>query len=61
MVDTPSPHLALVHIARLLDSLGRDYALVGGLAVSIRAEVRFTRDVDVAVAVDSDAEAESLP
>ncbi len=60
MADTPSPQLALVHIAGLLTSLGRDYALVGGLAISIRAEVRFTRDVDVAVAVDTDADAESL-
>jgi hypothetical protein len=34
--------------------------LVGGLAVSVRAEVRFTRDVDIAVAVADDAEAESL-
>ena len=59
MADTPSPHLALVHIAGLLNSLKRDYALVEGLAVSIRAEVRFTRDVDVAVAVDTDADAES--
>ena len=29
-------------------------------AVSVRAEVRFTRDVDIAVAVADDAEAESL-
>jgi hypothetical protein len=34
--------------------------LVGGLAISVRAEVRFTLDVDLAVAVDDDAEAESL-
>jgi hypothetical protein len=39
---------------------GKRFALVGGLAVSVRAEVRFTRDVDLAVAVSSDAEAESL-
>jgi hypothetical protein len=60
MAELPSPQRALLHIARLLHSLGRDYALVGGLAVSIRAEVRFTRDVDVAVAVETDADAESL-
>jgi hypothetical protein len=35
-------------------------ALVGGLAVSARTEPRFTRDADLAVAVASDAEAESL-
>jgi len=35
-------------------------ALVGGLAVSARAEPRLTRDVEVAVAVAGDAEAEPL-
>jgi hypothetical protein len=33
---------------------------VGGLAVSVRAEPRFTRDLDLAVAVASDLEAEEL-
>jgi predicted nucleotidyltransferase len=33
---------------------------VGGLAVSARTEPRFTRDLDVAVAVADDAEAEAL-
>lgn len=37
-----------------------DVALVGGLAVSARTEPRFTRDVDLCVAVDDDAAAESL-
>ncbi|HXU45802.1 MAG TPA: nucleotidyl transferase AbiEii/AbiGii toxin family protein [Thermoanaerobaculia bacterium] len=40
--------------------LGVRWALVGGLAVSIRAEPRTTRDVDVAVAVSDDREAEIL-
>lgn len=35
-------------------------ALVGGLAVSIRTEPRFTRDADLVVAVAGDAEAEAL-
>ncbi len=35
-------------------------ALVGGLAVSLRAQVRFTRDVDLAVRVANDAEVEVL-
>jgi predicted nucleotidyltransferase len=35
-------------------------ALVGGLAVSARTEPRFTRDADLAVAVESDREAEAL-
>lgn len=36
------------------------HALVGGLAVSVRGEVRFTRDVDLAVSVASDVEMEQL-
>ncbi|GDX83069.1 hypothetical protein LBMAG42_48800 [Deltaproteobacteria bacterium] len=36
------------------------FAVVGGLAVSARTEPRFTRDVDVAVAVANDAAAEAL-
>jgi predicted nucleotidyltransferase len=39
---------------------GLPWALVGGFAVSARAEPRFTRDVDIAVMVDSDAAAEAL-
>lgn len=42
---------------RLLD---RSFALVGGLAVSSRAEPRLTRDTDLAVAVVDDADAEDL-
>jgi hypothetical protein len=43
-----------------LERVGRRFALVGGLAISVRAEVRFTRDVDLAVCVDDDADAKSL-
>jgi hypothetical protein len=39
---------------------GRVGVLVGGIAVSTRAEPRFTRDADLVVAVDSDIEAEAL-
>ncbi len=39
---------------------GANCALVGGLAVSIRTEPRFTRDADLVVAVPGDAEAEAL-
>lgn len=42
---------------RLLDV---HWALVGGLAVSARAEPRTTRDIDVAIAVANDHEAEGL-
>ncbi|MFI5394887.1 MAG: nucleotidyl transferase AbiEii/AbiGii toxin family protein [Candidatus Binatia bacterium] len=50
-------------LARLLGHLticGVRGALVGGLAVSARAEPRLTRDLDLAVEVVSDAEAERL-
>ena len=43
-----------------LKGSGVSFALVGGLAVSARTEPRFTRDADLAVAVDSDAAAQSL-
>lgn len=51
---------ALVALASDLRALAVPWALVGGFAVSARAEPRFTRDVDVAVAVDGDAAAEHL-
>jgi predicted nucleotidyltransferase len=43
-----------------LNRYGRPFAVVGGLAVSIRAEPRFTRDADLAVAVVDDDDAERL-
>ena len=43
-----------------LAGIGADHALVGGLAVSVRTEPRFTRDVDLAVAVADDATAEAV-
>jgi hypothetical protein len=50
----------LCDVAAALTAGGRRYALVGGLAVSVRAEPRFTRDVDFAVAVAGDRDAECL-
>lgn len=50
----------LRRVAAELSRTGRPFALVGGLAVSVRTEPRFTRDVDLAVAVTGDAEAEAL-
>lgn len=57
-------------MSRLFDVLGNAaadlaalrvrYALVGGLAVSCHVEPRFTRDIDIAVALQDDAAAESL-
>jgi hypothetical protein len=51
---------ALRSAADALRAAGVRWAVVGGLAVSARAEPRTTRDVDVAVAVSGDAEAESV-
>jgi len=50
----------LARISAELSALRVRFALIGGLAVSVRTEPRFTRDVDVAVAVADDAEAEAL-
>jgi predicted nucleotidyltransferase len=47
-------------LAAELDRGGTGWALVGGLAVSIRSEPRFTRDIDVAVAVSDDQEAAAI-
>ncbi|MBL8899776.1 MAG: hypothetical protein JNM84_19250 [Planctomycetes bacterium] len=47
-------------MARDLEARKTAFALVGGLAVSVRCEPRFTRDLDLAVAVASDLEAEAL-
>ncbi len=44
--------------ARDLSELGLRWALVGGLAVSARTEPRFTRDVDLVIAVPGDLDAE---
>lgn len=60
MTAEPAPELALAAICSELAQRGCRFALVGGLAVSVRAEVRFTRDVDLVVLVADDAEAESL-
>jgi hypothetical protein len=50
----------LVAATRAIGELGRRFAMVGGLATSLRGEPRTTRDVDLAVAVDDDADAEAL-
>ena len=49
---------ALAEITAALSE--KRFALLGGLAVGARTEPRFTRDIDFAVAVDNDAEAESV-
>jgi predicted nucleotidyltransferase len=50
----------LAEILSELQTRGARTALLGGLAVSAWVEPRFTRDVDLAVAVHTDAEAERL-
>jgi len=49
---------ALSRMTTDLSSAGRGFALVGGLAVSVRTEPRFTQDVDLAVATTDDTAAE---
>jgi hypothetical protein len=51
---------ALRRIVADLLALRRRFALVGGLAVSVRAEPRLTRDADLAVLVTDDRDAEGL-
>ena len=51
---------ALRGIIADLYGLADRWALVGGLAVSVRSEPRTTRDVDIAVAVPNDDAAEEL-
>lgn len=52
--------LALRRLAADLQEMGVRWALVGGLAVSARAEPRTTRDVDIVIAVEGDREAEAV-
>jgi ActR/RegA family two-component response regulator len=51
---------ALRDVVRDLTELGRKFALLGGFAVSAHVEPRTTKDVDVAVLVEGDVDAESL-
>ncbi len=44
----------------VLAALEIPWVLLGGWAVSVRTEPRFTRDVDLAVAVGSDAQSERV-
>ncbi len=43
-----------------LDALEVRWALIGGLAISVRSVPRFTKDLDFAVAVADDSEAEDV-
>jgi hypothetical protein len=50
---------ALADLTKHLEEAGARFALVGGLAVSAHGEARFTRDIDLVVAVADDDEAET--
>ena len=61
MAETSTRILTVLRrTATALHERKRPFALVGGLAVSVRVEPRFTRDIDLAVAVAHDADAEAL-
>jgi hypothetical protein len=51
---------ALVRLATDLAAADAKFALVGGFAVSLRAEPRTTRDIDLAIAVDDDDQATAI-
>lgn len=59
MIDASLP-TALAGLADDLRAIRVRWCLVGGLAVGARAEPRTTRDIDVAVAVAGDSEAETV-
>ncbi len=56
----PDPGTALGQIASEVTRLGRPFAVVGGVGVSLRAEVRFTRDVAIAVPARDDGDVQDL-
>jgi len=59
-IPVQSVDAVLRQAAADLDAIGARWAVIGGLAVAFRAEPRFTKDVDVAVAVADDREAEDI-
>jgi hypothetical protein len=58
--QAPALIRALHRVNDDLQDLERGFALVGGLAVSARAEPRLTRDVDLVVATGDDRDAERV-
>lgn len=51
---------ALIRLDADLRAVGARWALAGGFAVILRAESRSTRDLDVALAVSEEREAEGI-
>ena len=60
MRGTPRLADALARVHALLDSRTIHHAVVGAVAVGVRTEPRFTSDIDLAVSVESDADAERV-
>lgn len=56
----PPIEVLLHHVAKDLRQAGARFAVVGALAVGAHTGPRFTRDVDLAIATTSDAEAEHV-
>lgn len=52
--------LALRQAVADLDALKVRWALIGGLAISVRSVPRFTKDLDFAIAAANDSEADRL-
>ena len=57
---TPAAVRAAKAIVGSLTEFGAQFALIGGQAVAGRTEPRFTEDVDLAVSVQDDAQAQQL-
>ncbi len=51
---------ALARLDGDLEAIGAQWCLIGGIAIAMHSEPRNTRDIDAAVAVTSDREAETL-
>jgi predicted nucleotidyltransferase len=50
----------LAFVAKRLEKSNARWAVIGGIAVSSRSEPRFTRDIDIAISVKNDDEAEKI-
>ena len=57
--DRAKVQITLKKIARRLNDLNIDYAIVGGMALTHHGFVRFTNDVDIVVTRESNAELHS--
>lgn len=51
---------AFAKVVDVLEELGTRYAVVGGIAIGARVDPRTTKDIDFAIQVDDDAQADAL-